>query len=494
MRFTDDKGIGIKGWISGSKPKTRTEELRPEQVVLDEHRIAVLPFSNISPDTKDEYFADGITEEIISTISNISELSVISRTSVIGYKGTTKRVGEIARELSVGSVLEGSVRKAGNRMRITVQLINPRIDKHLWAQSYDREFDDVFAVQSDIAKRVADALRVRILPNETSQIEKKPTESTEAYSFYLKGRLYVNERTQEGFNKAIRYFEEAIKRDPRYASPYAGLSDCYHLLENWGFLRPQVAWEKAMEYATKAIEIDDTLSEAHTSMAISLAYRNLDWKGSEKEYRRALDLNTSNATAHHWYAIHLLAPLRRWDEAIKEIGEATKLDPFSSVIGANAGRILFLAGRHPEGIKQFQLVLEMNPEFAYAHSALGTALISMSSVDEGTAEIEKAWNLSPENIWSRAELAYAYVAAHRKTTVERILQELKEISKERYVPGTVISAVYAILDEKDRAFEWLEKAVEDRTSTLPENMNEPMFDSIRTDPRFHSLLQRIGLE
>ncbi len=471
-------------------PWERQERGEPD---ADQRRIAVMPFVNMSPDPDDEYFADGMTEEMISTISKIPGLSVISRTSVMKFKGSNKTSTEIAKELGIGRLLEGSVRKAGTHLRIAAQLIDAQTDEHLWSDSYDREFEDVFGIQGDISQRVAEALKVRLLADEKKRLQGAPTANMEAYTLFLKGRNYVNERTQQAFYKAIGYFEEAIKRDPSYSSAYAGLSDCYHLLENWGFLRPQVAWERAMEYAMKAVKMDDTLAEAHTSMAISLAYANLDWKGSEREYRRALELNPSYATARHWYAMHLLAPQRRWDEAIREVGEAAKLDPFSSIITTNAGKILFAAGRHAEGIRQFKLALEMNPEFAYAHASLGTALVSLSSIDEGTAEIEKALDLSPENIWTRVDLANAYTAAHRKIDVERILRELKEISNERYVPGTVIAGVYAILDEKDSAFEWLDRAFDDRTSTLPENLNEFMFDGLRTDPRFNNLLQRIGL-
>ncbi len=461
---------------------------------LDKRRVAVLPFSNMSPDPNDEYFADGITEELIATLSKIREVSVVSRTSVMQYRKNPKSIRDVAEELQTGTILEGSVRKAGNKVRVTIQLVDAAQDKHVWAESYDRGLEDIFAIQSDISRNVAEALKVQLLANERKRLQNIPTSSIEAYTMFLKGRNYVNERTQQGFQKAIRYFDEAIKRDPKYASAYAGLSDCYHLLENWGFLQPQVAWPKAMEYAVKAVEMDDALAEGHTSLAISLAYMNWDWKGSEREYRRALDLNPSYATAHYWYAWHLLQIEKRWDEAIKEIEEAEKLDPFSSIIATNAGRILFLAGRHEKGIRQFRLVLEMNPEFAYAHSSLGTALVSTSSIEEGTAEIEKALDISPENIWTRADLVYAYMAAGRKTEAERVLRQLNEISNEKYVPDTLIAEIHALLGEKDRAFEWLDRAAEDHNSSLPEYVNEPVFDDLRADPRFHNLLQRIGLE
>ncbi len=473
-------------------PWNEEEAIPPMQ--LDKRRIAVLPFANLSSDPNDEYFAEGMTEELITTLSRISGIRVISRSSVMRYKRDPKPITDVASELEAGTVLEGSVRKAGNAVRIAINMIDSREDEHVWAESYDRNLENIFAIETDISQRVAEVLKVQLLGTEKKRLQKIPTLNMEAYTLYLKGRHYVNERTQEGFHKAIRYFEEAIKRDPNYTSPYAGLSDCYHLLENWGFLQPQVAWPKAMEYATKALELDDTLAEAHTSMAISLAYVNWDWKGSEREYERALELNPSYATAHHWYAMHNLMAQRRWEEATREIQQAAKLDPFSPIIATNTGVILFLSGRHEEGVKQFRYVLEMNPEFAYAHDRLGAALVVMSSIEEGVAEIEKAVDLSPESTIVKSSLVYAYTAAGRKKDAERVLQEFKEISKERYIPSTMIAVVYAALGEKDHAFKWLEKAAEERTSTLPENVNEPSFDGIRSDPRFHDLLQRIGLE
>jgi len=460
---------------------------------LDRRRIAVLPFSNMSPDPNDEYFADGITEELIATISRIREVSVVSRTSMMQYRKNPKPIRDVAEELQAGTILEGSVRKAGNKVRVTVQLVDGAQDKHEWSESYDRGLEDIFAIQSDISQNVAEVLKVQLLAQEKQRIQNIPTRSVDAYTVFLKGRGHLSERTQQGFQKATHYFEEAIKRDPKYAAAYSGLSDCYHLLENWGFVRPQVAWPKAMEYAAKAVEMDDTSAEAHTSLAISLAYFKRDWKGSEKEYKRALDLNPSYATAHLWYSVHLLRIQKRWDEAIREVKEAEKLDPFFPIIATFVGLVLFHAGRRQEGIDQLRRVVKKYPEFAYAHAELGSALISTSSVEEGTAEIEKALDLSPESTWARTELAYACMAGNRKRDAEGVLRDLKEVSNERYVPSTAIAGVYAILGEKDMAFEWLDRAVEDRTSTLAENLNEPLFDGFRTDSRFPRILERIGL-
>jgi TolB-like protein/Flp pilus assembly protein TadD len=461
---------------------------------LDKKRIAVLPLANVSPSPSDEYFAVGLTDELITTVSQLPGLQVIARTSVMPYKETNKAISQVGRELQVGSVIEGSVRKVANRIRVTTQLIETETQAPVWASTYDRELDDIFAIQSDIARRVAEALKIKLLSNEKERLDKVPTRDTEAYILYLKGRNYIGERTHEGFKRALEHFEEAVKRDPGYAHPYAGLSDCYHLMENWGFLKPRVAWPKAVDYATTALKLDDTLAEAHTSMAICLAYVNWDWEGSDKEYRRALEINPNYATAHHWYAMHNLVARGRWEDAIREVQLAAKLDPFSPIINTNVGVILFFAGRSEEAVKQLRHVVEMNPEFAYAHSKLGLALASLPAVDEAVAETRKAIDLTPQANMIMPDLVYAYVAARRKADAEVLLQRLEETSKERYVPSTVFAMYYAVLGRRDDAFAWLERAAEEGTSTLPENVYEPHFDSIRTDSRFQRLLRRIGLE
>jgi adenylate cyclase len=351
---------------------------------LDKKRIAVLPFANMSPDPADGYFAEGMTEELITTLSKIREISVISRTSVMQYSKNPKPMPAIAQDLRTGTILEGSVRKSGDRIRITIQMIDAHEDKHVWAETYDRGLEDIFTIQSDISQSVAQELRVQLLGDERRRLQSIPTRNTKAYMLFLKGRNYVNERGREAFLKAKQYFEEAIKQDPNYASAYAGLSDCYHLLENWGFMEPEAAWPKATEYARKAVELDDTLAEAHASMAMSLSVQEWDWKGSEREYKRALELNPSFAPAHHWYAVHHLQAQRRWDENLQQMREAVRLDPFSAVIGTNLGWALFLAGQREEGIKQFRSILEINPDFVYAHFSLGETLVSVNSVEEGT--------------------------------------------------------------------------------------------------------------
>ena len=446
----------------------------------------------MSPDPNDEYFADGLTEELIATISKIREVSVVSRTSVMQYRKDPKPIQDVARELQAGTILEGSVRKAGHKVRVTVQLVDAAQDKHEWAESYDRGLEDIFAIQSDISQNVAEVLKIQLFANEKKRIQNIPTRSVDAYTLFLKGLKHLNERTERGFHEAIRVFEGAIRLDPKYAAAYAELADCYNLLENWSLMSPEIAFPKALEYAIKALELDDGLAEAHVSMAMCLANMKRDWKGAEREYRRALDLNPSYATGHHWYAFTLLQLERRWDEAVSEITEAAKLDPFSQIITLNKAKILFWAGRREEAMVQFRRAVDMNPEFAFARSELGAFLVYSSSIDEGTAEIEKALKLSPDNVWAKPRLAVAYGMAGRKVEAESILREAKEVSSQTYVPGTVFAMIYAVLGQKDLAFESLNRAVREGTSTIVV-LSDPVFDSLRTDPRFREILERIGL-
>ena len=465
---------------------------------LDRTRVAVLPFANMSPDQGEDYFADGMTEELISTLSGIGGLSVISRTSVMMLKRNPKPARQIAAELEVGTLLEGSVRKAGNKVRITVQMVDPGTDRPLWSQSYDRNLDDVFAIQSDISQNVANLLKIQLLPSEKEKLRRAPTTNAEAHTLYLKGTYFVNERgtaksPKDMFYRAIDYFEQAVKKDPHYANSFAGISDCYQLLGNWGFLEPKVATDRGMEYALKALELDDSLAEAHTSMAVALANQKWDWKGAETEYRRALKLNPSYVSAHHWYGIHLLIPLRRWDEGIREMREAERLDPFSTIIAANMGVALFYSGREQEGIGQLRHVLEMDPDSSYVHANLGDFLVSMSQVEEGMTEVERAIALQPDDLQYKPYLAQACVAAGRKADADRVLDDLLIASRTQFVSAVYIAQAHAVLGLRDQAFKWLGKAVIEHGSALVGSLNDPLFDGIRDDQRFSDVLRETGL-
>jgi len=481
---------GLKGWLRG--PAAPGEKAKKTPLKLDRLRIAVLPFSNMSPDPNDEYFADGLTEELIATISKIREVSVVSRTSVMQYRKNSKPIRDVAEELQAGTILEGSVRKAGSKVRVTIQLVDAAQDKHEWAESYDRGLEDIFAIQSDISQNVAEILKVQLFANEKKRIGSIPTRNVDAHTSFLKGRKYLNDRTEQGFHEAIRYFEEAVRLDPKYAAAFAGLADCYSLLENWSLMSPQIAIPKALAYATRALELDDNLPDAHVSMAMCLAMVKRDWKGAEAEYRRALDLNPSSANGHYMYAFTLLQLQARWDEAIREITVATKLDPFSQIIAMNKAKILFYAGRRKEAVMQFKQALDMNPGYANARAEYGMALVYTGSMDEGTAEIEQAVKDGPDIMSARLRLALAYGMTNRRAEVDSMLREAKEESSKSYIAGVGIAMIHAVLGEKDLAFDSLNRAVREGTSSL-DVLNEPVFDDLKTDPRYHEILEKIGL-
>ena len=491
--MTDDRELGIKSWLSGPKrSQAKVESVDENHVILDSHRVAVLPFASMSPNPDDEYFADGMTEEVISTLSRVPDIEVISRTSVMHYKKNPKPIKEVAKELYVGTVLEGSVRKAGNRLRITFQVIDASRDRHLWAESYDRGLEDIFGIQSDISQKVVDVLRVQLLAHERKGLESIPTQSVDAYTEFLKGRQQLNDRTEKGFYDAIDHFENAVRIDPKFARAYSGLADAYLLLENWAIRSPEEVFPKAMRYVMMALELDDSLADAHTSLAYHRAHVTHDWAGGEREFQYAIRLNPSYATAHLWYGFGVLQMSGRWDEAIREIEEATKLDSFSVIIMINKARILLWSGRREEALDQFRHASRLFTDHWNTHSELGAALVSMSKVDEGMLEIEKARKLGPEGYLARVRLAYAFVAAGKRRDAERILGELREGSTQRYVPATSFAMIYAVLGEKEQAFEWLNRAVQDGSSSIV-LLNDIMFDPIRTDARFHKLLENLGL-
>jgi adenylate cyclase len=458
----------------------------------DRGRIAILPFANISPDSADDYFADGMTEELISTTSSIKGLTVIARTSVMRYKGQTKGIEEVGKELGVGTVLEGSVRKAGNRLRITVQLIDVQDQGHLWSQSYDREFDDVFAVQSDIAKQVADALRIRILPNETMQMEKRPTRSTEAFTQYLRGRHLWNQRRREAVSKAVGYFERAIELDPSYGIAYVGLADCYAILGDQGALPSGEAFSKARGLATKALELDDSMAEAHATLGTILEHE-WDWAGAERELKRAIELNPGYPTAHHWYAV-LLMTMGRHSEAMAEIRRAHELDPLSPVIRNNIGWSYIKERRYDEALAVFREVLETDPEFRSAHNGIQSVYVAKSMFQVAITEAQRARGKWPEAYWFLADsLVYCLAMAGRRHEALKIVDELVERSKAEYVSPFRIASAYIGID-KGKVFKWLEKGYEVHDGLMMYLKGDLLFETLYSDPRYVAMLRRMGLE
>jgi TolB-like protein/Tfp pilus assembly protein PilF len=468
--------------------KNDERTLTPEE----KGRVAILPFANISAEPSDEYFADGLTEELISTMSKVHELSVISRTSVMQYKNKAKLIPEMARELNAGTILEGSVRRSGNRVRITIQMIDAMRDKHLWAESYDREMQDIFAIQSDIAKRVTEALKIELLSSEKKDIEKRPTESTEAYTLFLKGRFYWNERTRDATDKAVKYFEQAIKLDPTFALAHAALADCYLIYGDYGWGTPREVFPLAKKYSMMAIEIDPMLAEGHSSLGNVYMGYEWRWHEAEEEFKRAVELKASYATAHHWYSI-LLRFTGRLDESYEQIKRAGELDPLSRIIGLNIGYTLLVLGRSKEAIEQFGRVIEANPDYAYPHTGLAWAYYLESRIDEAIGELRKSVVLSGGDPVHKAELASLLGFAGRLDESNAILEELKELSSTKYVDKVEIALALFGAGRTDEAFSYLEKGYEERSPIILYTTCWPWLKDLRKDPRWASFERRLGL-
>lgn len=471
-------------------PEVKSQESKTGQAVLNKHRIAVLPFVNMSPDPNDEYFADGMTEEIISTVSGISGLSVISRTSVMGYKGTAKKVKEIGRELEVGSVLEGSFRKAGNRIRVTTQLIDVAADRHLWAQNYDRNLDDVFEVQSDIAKQVADALRVRILFPEKERVEKKPTESVEAHTLYLKGVYYLNKWTKSGYERAIEYFKLACEQDPAFALAHARVAECYVLIADLAMPSGE-AIPKAKEYVSLALSLDDSLAEAHYAQAMVANQYDWNWAKAEESFKKALALNPSLTDAHNYYA-WFLAMMGRFKEAVSEAAIACELDPMSHLTLQSSGWIEWIAGEHDRARTHLTRALELAPDFVQAHLSLAELNATEVRFEEAVREADEAVRLS-NDAWSVEQQAMVYAIAGLKKETREILEGLLTKKFPGYVAASMIGAIYYLLGEKDAGWEWIQKAYEARDTFLVMWNSTSVMKAAREDPRFLDLLKRLGL-
>lgn len=453
--------------------------------------IAVLPFANLSRDPDNEYFVDGIQDEIITRLSQVADLKVISGTSTRRYKGTGQNLSQIARELNVTHVLEGSVQKSGDQVHVNVQLINALNDAHLWADIYDRKLTDIFAVESEIAKTIADTLRVKLTGDQTRAITARPTENNAAHELYLKGRYFWFKRTAEDLKKAANYFQQAIDIDPNYALAYVGLADAFVLLPAYGGGSPLECYPKAKIAARKAIELNDSLAEAHASYGKVLWNQDFDFAQSLSEFERAIKLNPNYATAHHWYGNSPLASLGRFDEAIAEMKRAVELDPLSLIYNADLGGTLVLARRYDEAIERLQRALELDPNFYYAHYNLGLALWLKGDRDGAIAEYKKALELSDDPM-PRAYMGHAYATAGRRDDALRILDELSEAAKHRYVPNPAFALVEIGLGRKEKALDWLEKAYDAHEARFIAYIKvDPFLDPLRGDPRFEALTRKV---
>ena len=454
--------------------------------------LAVLPLANLSGDTAQDYFADGMTDELITQLAHISALRVISRSSVMTYKSMHKPVAEIARELDVQAVVEGSVFRSGDRVRLSAQLIRVPADENLWAQSYEGDIRDSLALQSKVAQAIAGQIQATLSREEQLALGKSKAVNPRAYEAYLKGRYYWNKRTAEGLRKALEYFRQAIEADPSDAAAYSGLADSYALSGDWeyGVLPPQEAFSQAKAAATKALALDDNLSDAHTSLAFALDLYGWDWDAAEKEYQRAIELNPGYATAHHWYAWHLL--MRGLNsEGIFELRRAESLDPLSLIISADIADALCIAHLYDESIQQSNKTLEMDPNFAVAHYELGQAFEQKGRHDEAIAEFQKSIELSGRRAVFDSNLAYVYAVSGRKQAAMEILKNLEARDDKNPSADANIALIYVGLDDHDEAMIWLNRAYEARFN--PSILLRPTFDSLRADGRFKDLWHRIGL-
>lgn len=471
-----------------------SEKAVPSASALEPNRVAVLPLVMLSSDPQDEYLADGLTEEVINTLSSIPGLKVIARTSTMKYKGTNKGAGEISRELNVGTVLEGSVMKAGNKLRVAVQMVDAKTEEPVWAQKYDRDLEDVFAIQSDIAGKVAEALKLQLLKEQRALIERKAPENIDAYVLYLRGRGQLEQRKRDDLKRAIGYFEEAVKKDPSYALPYTGLADSYTQMgrHNW-YLRPREAFEKAKSYAKKALEIDDALAEAHASLAAVQIIYNWEWKKAEEQIRRAIQLNPNYATAHYWYS-HLLLAIGRLDEAVEEAEVAHVLDPLSPAVGMGLVQAYLFSGRYDAGIEECRRHLEIDPNYPVAHDLLIHLYVQKGMFEDASREAEALAKVSDRKEESLAHFAYTDAALGKTDEAKNLMRGLAANPNIEYSNPTILITVWSMIGDNDRAYELLERAFEDGKVAFPSLRFSPDLNAFRTDPRYSQFLRRAKLE
>ena len=458
---------------------------------ITDKSIAVLPFDNLSRDPDNAYFCEGVQDEILTRLAKVADLKVISRTSTQHFKSAPDNLPQIAKQLGVAHILEGSVQKAGEQVRVNVQLIHAQSDAHLWADTYDRKLTDVFAVESEIAKTIADTLQAKLSGSELHAIAARPTENSEAHQLYLKGRFFWNKRTGNDLKKSIAYFEQAIAADPNYALAYAGLADGYVLLPGYTAGLPREYYPKAKAAAKKALELDDTLAEAHTTLAMAIWNFDFDFAQANREFQRAIELNPNYATAHQQYGNNTLSALGRFDDAISEGKRAVELDPLSSVINSDLGADYLYADRYDDAVAQYRKLLEMDPGYYFGHFMLGQALEMKGARDAAIVEYQKATALNDDPT-VLGVLGRAYGLAGNRAEAQKILDQLKALAKGRYVTAYSFAVVYLGLGDKEEALRWLEKSYEDHAGAdIGWIRVDPLLDPLRSEPRFEALAEKI---
>ncbi len=469
-------------WVKYRTVKPSAETAKPIQ------SIAVLPLANLSADPSQEYFSDGLTDELITELAKTGNLRVISRTSVIGFKGTNKRVPEIGQELHVDAIVEGTVERVGGRVRIRAQLIRAESDQHLWAESYDRDVSDLLRLERDVAQDIARQIGYRI--SQTSSVADKVAAS--AHEDYLRGRYFWNKRTESGLRKGIEYFQKAIDQEPTYALAYAGLADSYIMLANWGFTPPADAYLKAKAAARKAVELDDQLAEAQTSLAYATFLYDWDWQGAETRFRQAIALNGNYASAHHFYSI-LLMTSGRQEEAVAEIKRAQELDPLSLIVNDVLGWIQYEGRQYDQAIQQYNKTLEIDPNYVPVLLDLGTVFLRKGQYRNAIAQFERARTVGGESGVGLSNLAQAYALSGNRAEARKILKSMQGHGAPAFVSSWDLSLIYAALGEKDKAVALLRKAADDHAGWVVRLGVEPAFDNLRAESGYRKLVQRVGI-
>ncbi len=482
--ITELESINLK---SDNRTSPIIEEDKPSS------SIAILPFLDMSPEKDQEYFCDGIAEELINSLTRIKGVRVVAQTSAFSFKEKNIDIREIGRKLNVKILLKGSVQKAGKRLRITAQLVNVTEGYYLWSEKFDRDMEDIFTIQDEISLAIVNNLKVKLLRGEKAKLMKHYTEDLEAHNLYMWGRFFWNKRTEEGLRKAIEYFEKTIDKNPNYALAYAGLADSYFILCDYYYVPPKDVYQKAKEAVLKALEIDNTLAEAHTSLAM-ITFRQWDWEGAEREFKRVFELSPNYATAHHWYALFLMY-MSRIDEAIEEIKRAQKLDPLSLIINRNVAWVFYFARRYDKAVEGLKKTLELDPNFILTNASLGKVYLHMSMYEEALREIQKEKDIigrfDPQvETWR----GIAYECLGRTGEAKQVLDSLLEQARKTYIPPILLANLYFALGEMDEGFNCLNKGYEEHDNTILEIKADPGFDSIRSDPRFIALLKKMGLE
>ena len=456
--------------------------------------VVVLPFENLSGDKDEQYFTDGMTDELIANLAKIRSLRVISRTSSMEYKGTHKALSEIARDLHVDAVVEGTVLRSGNRVRITAELVQAATDGHLWAETYESQLGDVLSLQSQVASAIVNEIRINLTPEEQQSLASMRPVSAEAYEDYLKGRYYWNKRSEEGLRKAIEYFQLATQRDPRSALAFAGLADCYSIIGSAivGTVPSSDVAPKAKAAALKALELNSSLAEAQTSLATVRFNYDWDWASAASGFQRAIELNPSYATAYQRYSLYLMA-MGRPQESLVQMNRARDLEPLSVSVNFSLGWRLYMARQYDPAIEQLHNALEMDPNFALPRMVLGQAYEQKGAYDQAIAELQTAVRISHDSPPMVAALGHAYGTAGKRTEAQKILSRLLEQSKREYVSPFYVALVYAGLHEDERTLDWLEKACEDRSNPIVFLKVDPQLENLRAAPRFQAILHRLAL-